>query len=185
MAYPDIRDFCIALIKRTKNPIMPINVQTLADGIASVSSVMVGLTTKEQVERFQERLLKEFPDEEINRVNHDPAFIVALLSMLQRSMVNFTVESLKRNRAMERPKVDETLCFCCQNPQNTVKFQATRQGEKFPLCGNCKEVVEKKNRADNMIKSSLRQSEYNFRPIFTQLLGSNLGSVTITFEPIE
>jgi hypothetical protein len=86
---------------------------------------------------------------------------------------------------MGRPKVDETLCFCCQNPQSQVKFRATRQGEKFLLCGQCKENVEKANRADNAVKSSLRQSEYNFRPIFTQLLGGNLGSVTITFEPLD
>lgn len=99
-----IKRMHLGLIRRTKNPIAPLAMQQLADGIQAMASVLTLICRKEEVEIIQQRLLSSFNDEEVlNKQASSAEWILALLAMLSSSCKQFTNESQKQTLSTKPP----------------------------------------------------------------------------------
>lgn len=81
---------------------------------------------------------------------------------------------------MDRPKVDESLCFICQEFPPTKIL--TRGKEEFKLCAVCCRTAEQENRMRNMLKQEIFRSQAG--KIFTMVLGADLLPTKISIKDI-
>lgn len=79
---------------------------------------------------------------------------------------------------MNRPIVNELLCFICQI--NSPTKEATRGKETFQLCNECASAVEKENNARNRIKKAIYANDT--RHMFQYTLGADLTPTQIKIK---
>lgn len=81
---------------------------------------------------------------------------------------------------IERPKVNDALCFVCQETEPTHKV--TRNRETFTVCERCAKLIESENTARNRVKTAIRSS--NAAKIFEYTLGADLSATQIKIEKL-
>lgn len=82
---------------------------------------------------------------------------------------------------MERPKVNENLCFVCQ--ENEITHEVIRGKESFKVCEDCSRAIVHENNARNKIKQAIHLNDT--RHIFEYTLGMNLLPTKIEVKPIR
>lgn len=89
MKNEDYRDRAIRLIRKTDNPVAPLLLHSFENGVEKMAQMIAPLCSEEQSNLYRERLLKDFSDEELERMSGDPNFILALLAMVKQSTIDF------------------------------------------------------------------------------------------------
>lgn len=93
---PTQADLMIGLIKRTGNPVAPLIMNELANAIEHARGLFPNRDmSEERVKGYQERLLKDFPEEELSQIAATPEFITAMMVMVKTSLIGFTNQSHK------------------------------------------------------------------------------------------
>jgi len=84
------------MIEATGNPVAPMIVQDLYNALCTTRHIFP--CSKADVVACEERLMKDFTDEEINVLSIQPEFITALAILLKASLVRFGSNPLNQVR---------------------------------------------------------------------------------------
>jgi hypothetical protein len=83
---PDIEQMWVGLIEHTQDPLAPIKVQMTAGALVALGKMLGGISNHGKCTEYTERLLKDFPDEELNRIACEPDWALTLASMLTTAL---------------------------------------------------------------------------------------------------
>lgn len=79
----------VAVIEATENPMAPIILQEAYSGVSKTGKLFASISNKEMVATITERLLKDFPDKEIDKLCSTPEFIMSLCGLLSQSLLSY------------------------------------------------------------------------------------------------
>jgi len=87
------KDTVIKMIEKTSNPGTPIALHNLFQGAQQTARCIASSCNEELVKKYSARLLKDFPDKELDdpKVTASFEFLLALLAL-----VSVTIEDLKK-----------------------------------------------------------------------------------------
>jgi hypothetical protein len=86
----NIKRAFIQLIERFDSPLAPIQVQSTYAAIQSLGPTLAGNANEAETQALAERLMKDFSDEEMERISGSPELVLALMGVLQQSLVDLT-----------------------------------------------------------------------------------------------
>ena len=89
----DYKEKTINLIKKTNSSVAPLALHSFESGVERFAKVIAPMCDQSSTHIFQNRLLKDFSDEELNTISKSPEFILAILSMAKQSTIDF-IENL-------------------------------------------------------------------------------------------
>lgn len=84
----DIKKAFARLIETTEDPLAPIRMQKAYGAIADLGQMMAGQCDAVKVSKYVDYMTQEWSNE-INKVCHEPEFIMALCGMLSESLVTY------------------------------------------------------------------------------------------------
>lgn len=85
----------IELIRKTNNPVTPIALQGLMDGIESTAKCIAPNCKRENVDALSARLLKDFSDDELNnQVGKSPEFLLVLLAHTKETALRYALQDM-------------------------------------------------------------------------------------------
>lgn len=90
---PKLSEIMVHLIRKTGNLFAPLLMNKLASSLKNAKVLFP--CEQAAVEQVQARLLSDFPDDEINTLSSKPEFIIALMILLEASLVGFSTEDRK------------------------------------------------------------------------------------------
>lgn len=87
------KDLVINQIKKTDCPVAPIAFQNLFNGIDQVGKIIAHLCDKEKALLMQDRLMKDFSNEELDGIiGESPELLLSLLAMVKESSIRFSIK---------------------------------------------------------------------------------------------
>jgi hypothetical protein len=93
---PKINEYLTCVIKRTHEPTAPFILQGAGESSSKVGRLLAPLANEAFTKELQERLLKEFAEED--PIFHSTEFVVALAGLFHQALVQWTNRTVELDR---------------------------------------------------------------------------------------
>lgn len=80
----------INVIKTTNNPLAPIILQEAYSSIGQLGKMLSTASNQATVTTITDRLLRDFPDQEINDLCSTPEFLMSLSGLLAQALLSYS-----------------------------------------------------------------------------------------------
>jgi len=85
----DIKRAFVKAIEKTGNPLAPVILQEAYGRVEALGQMFAECSDRDKVEAFADRLTAAFAEEDLDKHDGDPEFIMALAGLLSTSLVRY------------------------------------------------------------------------------------------------
>jgi hypothetical protein len=86
---PGMKDIMQALIRHSKDPMLPFVMQNAYSGVERLGQTLAPLSNAKKVEEVSERLMASWTEDEIDSLAKKPEFVEALAGMLAEALITY------------------------------------------------------------------------------------------------